>query len=379
MSENIENSMVADFEGKVLEEKNPSNMFIEPVHVGQCPLCGGDTYSENDPSDDPTLSVRCCKCNWWENQFLTWEEMNCMIDDFSASSDSEDIYIDLGESREEFNRHSVLSKDKDPSEANKLMFGFQEESDVKIHLDYLNRRFLCALGLTDYDRYKINLNSVKDSFYIKVLDKEKCESVLSTVYIKNTMDGNYVMSSLDYNLELQETYVMLECNLYLISLKEIKFYIFNLCEVDNSNRVTTLTNEVDSSDRLAVDEFPSSYSELNLSIDESGGNEDVIDDFSSVESGEIDECGGVSYEKPAYINITFHRSTLELVKGFIGSMDREKSVEHLEENQRNIVAHGMQDFYKIICDALDRKVEVENKYPNLTKEEEELLKENMDN
>ena len=193
------------------------------------------------------------------------------------------------------------------------------------------------------------------------------------------MDGNYVMSSLDYNLELQETYVMLECNLYLISLKEIKFYIFNLCEVDNSNRVTTLTNEVDSSDRLAVDEFPSAYSELNLSIGESGGNEDVIDDFSSVESGEIDECDGVSYEKPAYVNITFHRSTLELVKAFIGSMDREKSVEHLEENQRNIVAHGMQDFYEIICDALDRKVEVENKYPSLTKEEEELLKENMDN
>ena len=39
MSENIENSIVIDFEGKILEEKNPSNMFIEPVHVGQCPLC----------------------------------------------------------------------------------------------------------------------------------------------------------------------------------------------------------------------------------------------------------------------------------------------------------------------------------------------------
>ena len=210
MSENIENSIVIDFEGKVLEEKNPSNMFIEPVHVGQCPLCGGDTYSENDPSDDPTLSVRCCKCNWWENQFLTWEEMNCMIDDFSASNDGEGIYIDLGE----------------PS-----------------------------------------------------------------------------------------------------------------------------------------------------------GNDDYVSAFSSVESEKIGKCcnDGVSCDTSAYINLTFHRSTLELVKMFIGSMNREKSVEHLEENQRYIVAHGIQDFYEVICNALDKDIVAKDEYSGLTNEEEKLLKENMDN
>ena len=43
MNENIENSMVVDFECKVLEEKNPS--------------------------DDSTLPGRCYKYNWLENQF----------------------------------------------------------------------------------------------------------------------------------------------------------------------------------------------------------------------------------------------------------------------------------------------------------------------
>lgn len=63
-------------------------MFLEPVKVGKCPLCGADTYSENDPTNDPTISVRCCECVWWENQFLTWEEMNNMINDFGASSNT---------------------------------------------------------------------------------------------------------------------------------------------------------------------------------------------------------------------------------------------------------------------------------------------------
>lgn len=56
--------------------KDLSKMFIEPVHIGQCPLCKGNVYSENNPSNDPNMSRRCCKCTWNDNQFMTWEEMN---------------------------------------------------------------------------------------------------------------------------------------------------------------------------------------------------------------------------------------------------------------------------------------------------------------
>jgi len=76
------------------KEKNPSDMFIEPIHVGQCPLCGANTYSENDPSGDTTMSVRCCKCDWWENQSLTWEEMNNMIGGFSENNNGNMIKTD---------------------------------------------------------------------------------------------------------------------------------------------------------------------------------------------------------------------------------------------------------------------------------------------
>ena len=62
--------------GYVLEPKDPTDMFQEPIHIGQCPLCNGDVYSENDPSNDYTMSRRCCKCTWNDNQFMTWEEMN---------------------------------------------------------------------------------------------------------------------------------------------------------------------------------------------------------------------------------------------------------------------------------------------------------------
>lgn len=64
---------------------------------------------------------------------------------------------------------------------------------------------------------------------------------------------------------------------------------------------------------------------------------------------------------------------------FIGSMNRGKSVEHLEENQRYIVAHGIQDFYEVICNALDKDIVAKDEYSGLTNEEEKLLKENMDN
>lgn len=55
---------------------NPNKIFIKPVEVGKCPLCGSKTYSEDNPSDDATLTVACSNCDWWENQFLTWEEIN---------------------------------------------------------------------------------------------------------------------------------------------------------------------------------------------------------------------------------------------------------------------------------------------------------------
>lgn len=60
----------------ILEEKDPEDMFMEPVHIDQCPLCGGNVYSENDPSNDHTMARKCCKCTWNDNQFMTWEEMN---------------------------------------------------------------------------------------------------------------------------------------------------------------------------------------------------------------------------------------------------------------------------------------------------------------
>ena len=55
---------------------NPNKIFIKPVEVGKCPLCGSKTYSEDNPSDDATLTIACSNCDWWENQFLTWEEIN---------------------------------------------------------------------------------------------------------------------------------------------------------------------------------------------------------------------------------------------------------------------------------------------------------------
>lgn len=54
---------------------NPGKIFIKPVEVGKCPLCGGKTYSEDNPSDDTTLAEVCSECDWWQNQFLTWEEI----------------------------------------------------------------------------------------------------------------------------------------------------------------------------------------------------------------------------------------------------------------------------------------------------------------
>lgn len=58
------------------EIKNPEDMFVEPVKMGTCPLCNGDTYSESNPSNDYTMAVSCCKCRWTTNQFMTWDEMN---------------------------------------------------------------------------------------------------------------------------------------------------------------------------------------------------------------------------------------------------------------------------------------------------------------
>lgn len=81
----------------ILEEKDPDNMFLEPVHVGQCPLCGGDTYSENDLSNDPSMSERCCKCNWWKNQFLDWDDINDITIKISPEHRPEEEYKNFGE------------------------------------------------------------------------------------------------------------------------------------------------------------------------------------------------------------------------------------------------------------------------------------------
>lgn len=68
--------------------QDPRDIFIDPVHVGQCPLCNGNVYSENDPSDDHTMSRRCCSCEWNDNQFMTWEEMNNIIKNVSLKGSS---------------------------------------------------------------------------------------------------------------------------------------------------------------------------------------------------------------------------------------------------------------------------------------------------
>lgn len=81
---------------------------------------------------------------------------------------------------------------------------------------------------------------------------------------------------------------------------------------------------------------------------------------------------------PPYVDMTFHRSQLVLLKQWIGSFDREKSVEHLPEESRLMITHSIQDFYKDLCKALERKKRVRivpNQYSTLTEEEEKLLAE----
>lgn len=83
--------------------------------------------------------------------------------------------------------------------------------------------------------------------------------------------------------------------------------------------------------------------------------------------------------KPPYVTLTVHRSQLELLKYSIGSLDRPNSVAHLPEQDRDVVAHVVQDFYQLICDELDKKSYTvpsnKNEYAKLTDEEEKLLKE----
>lgn len=89
----------------ILEEKDPEDMFIEPVHIGQCPLCGGNVYSENDPSNDHTMARKCCKCTWNDNQFMTWEEMNETIEEFKDKP-SKDLYV-VDEFVDKFNDRGI--------------------------------------------------------------------------------------------------------------------------------------------------------------------------------------------------------------------------------------------------------------------------------
>lgn len=82
-----------------------------------------------------------------------------------------------------------------------------------------------------------------------------------------------------------------------------------------------------------------------------------------------------SRDYPPYVNITFHRSQLVLLKYWLGSMDRDSSVEHLAGEDRNMVMNSVQDIYEGICNALEKYVPRIEKYPALTEEEEKLLAE----
>lgn len=85
-----------------------------------------------------------------------------------------------------------------------------------------------------------------------------------------------------------------------------------------------------------------------------------------------------------YVNLNVHRSQLELVRTWIGSLDRLDSVNHLVEEDRDVVSHAIQDFYQLICNKLDdERINTSNPSDTsksitqsvLTDEEEKLLKE----
>lgn len=110
-----------------------------------------------------------------------------------------------------------------------------------------------------------------------------------------------------------------------------------------------------------------------------GNYENLVGDSVQINpSDDTDSCNCSSC-KPPYVTLTVHRSQLELLKYFIGSLDRPNSVAHLPEQDRDVVAHVVQDFYQLICDELDKKSYTvpsnKNEYAKLTDEEEKLLKE----
>lgn len=76
---------------------------------------------------------------------------------------------------------------------------------------------------------------------------------------------------------------------------------------------------------------------------------------------------------PSYVNLTIHRSQLEIIKNWLGSLSRPESVAHIDESKRDIVAHSIQDFYLDICNALEKKVSVDNRNPRLSEEEKKFL------
>lgn len=141
---------IADEEGNLTGEalildpiKDPSTMFLEPVRVGECPLCGEATFSENNPDNDPSLSVRCCNCDWYENQFLSWEELSGMMGGFakykeSTKTEYDGIEFDRVESVNEneelitmtFNRNQLVLLEQwlYASDINKLISSVSEDS-----------------------------------------------------------------------------------------------------------------------------------------------------------------------------------------------------------------------------------------------------------
>ena len=110
-----------------------------------------------------------------------------------------------------------------------------------------------------------------------------------------------------------------------------------------------------------------------------GNYENLVGDSVQINPSDDNDSCNCSSCKPPYVTLTVHRSQLELLKYFIGSLNRPESVSHLAEEDRDVVAHAVQDFYQLICDELDKKPNTvpsnKNEYAKLTDEEEKLLKE----
>ena len=140
------------------------DMFIEPIRVRSCPLCGSDVYSENDPSDEHLMSEVCSVCNWNQNQFLSWEEANEMLDVLNSGG------FDIAD--HELKNHSSLEKD----------------NSVTLYGPEAMRYFLDGIS-PDVDYYSHLNNNVSKDVYNK--DRESCSGELLESLIKTCNDNGY--------------------------------------------------------------------------------------------------------------------------------------------------------------------------------------------